>query len=159
MSIIQRISAGDYDTVTNDDIDERPTLAASFYRRETLPTNDARDARGLIVWRKNWTPCDDEECADCSEHGSGDHWTDREILVGATPAAVVAVLRSLDLEFLDADGRRDFGTATHPDGSTCIDYATGEREQLSASIFGYSQDTSEVIVDFVNDWNKASLTQ
>lgn len=148
--IVQSIRSGDY-TLSTCDIDAYPDAAAAFYTSSitSRTVTNAHTARGVRFTRRTYNLIESEDFAEIDDDTLH---VDEETIIGATPAAVVAVIRAAGLNF-SASGN---DWAAHPDGSTCVDYATDRREEITAHPFGYSDAVAEVITDYVDDWQRAS---
>jgi hypothetical protein len=68
-------------------------------------------------------------------------WADGGELDETTLGALAALIRQHGLTFAASGG----GWAADPDGSRIIDYATGEREEVSAHLYGMTDAESELI--------------
>jgi hypothetical protein len=135
MSVIQRVSAGEYEVPRTLRDGKWSDYAGTVTRTLTVTAT-----RGFI-------PDEDGAC----EMVDTDIETD--VILNPTPAAVVSALRNLGLTF-GAYG--DGVSASHPDGSTIVDYGTGEREELFARIEGFTPMQTEIIGRYVDDYRRES---
>lgn len=107
----------------------------------------------VAVLRKRWTPCNPEdhdtpdEARDCEsgEHGEMDGDETTEILFPDNVEEAVDAIRETGTSFAASGG----GWASNPDGSTIVNYRTGEREEVSAHLYGMHDDQEIAINDKV----------
>lgn len=132
MTISYTIPCGKYD-----DIEAHDECAV-------YPPNGARTnhpLHGVMISRYTFR-FDDSD----SESTPIDEDREYETVFGATPFAVVAIVRALGLEFEDETTEH----ATSPDGSRYVDHADDLREELTATVFGFSATTYATIRKAIN---------
>lgn len=127
MTISYTIPCGKYDDIEAHD-------ECAVYPPNGKSTN--HPLHGVMISRYTFR-FDDSD----SESTPIDEDREYETVFGATPFAVVAIVRALGLEFEDSTTQH----ATDPDGSRYVNPADDLREELTATVFGFSATTYAII--------------
>jgi hypothetical protein len=131
MSVIQFVRAGEYEVPRSFRAGVWVDYAGTVTRRLTVTS-----ILGYVI----------DDGAGGSEWSETDTETDE--LLNPTPAAVVSALRDLGVSF-DATGTDE--DASLPDGSRCVDYRTGEREEIHARVSGFTPMQMQAIREWTDD--------
>lgn len=154
MSIISMIGAGEYDDIVSD--------IESTGRYEEFPIfapGEYTGKRMVRVWKTEFLIANDGSESWPEYNMEGCDSTD-EFMLLPTPAAVVYVLRNLDLSFSECgcgnraaslDGSENNGDSFTIDG---IEYEP--RREFGAELFGFTNLQANVIAEYVDDWQKES---
>lgn len=107
----------------------------------------------IAIHRKRWTPCapddhedfDDARACEGGDHNEADGETRTELVFPDNIEEAVGAIRDMGTDFAASGG----DWAANPDGSTIINYATGEREEVSAHLIAMTDDQAIAIEEEV----------